>query len=215
MYKATKGIQQIAIEFYQRKSSTTQIELYPYIYQSCQPLRMQPGIEDVSGASVDNWVHKIARFDLSVLPFCPTYASIHIFGGEEGWELQISSVNLTVLGKLSKKHRSSPSSFERPASTLSGPRATEEFPSGWWIWVVGFAGAVIVFLFAAAMLRMVRLCLGDDDRHIYHISNWLPTYQPNCKGSVELANVTSDCKRAAQAKQKSAKNTTQKPKQGV
>eukprot|EP00210_Caulerpa_lentillifera_P007145 g6835.t1 len=212
VYKATKGILLVEIDYYQKNPSTTHIALFPYTHQSCQPIRLEPVISEGSGPVVSNWTHKVAYFDLSSLPFCAKYASIHISGGKEGWELQISNVNLTVLGELSKRHRSSPRVFERPASTLSAGGGTGGSPTGWWIWLLAFFGAVIVFMSAASIVRIIRLCLGDDDRHIYHISNWLPRNKLKCKGDVEMATVTVDIKRAAEVKKTSFTNTSQKLK---
>jgi len=155
---------------------------------------MQNGTGPTSGG----WVHKVALFDLRTLPFCPRHASIHISGGSEGWELQISRVILTVLGAVSERRRPEQGSGQRFGggnayeSSSSSTRSRSDSGDGGgvkiagWTWAVILGGAALVFLFVTFVVRMSRICLGDDERHVYHISNWIPTKWSKNGGMVDM-----------------------------
>eukprot|EP00210_Caulerpa_lentillifera_P006255 g5974.t1 len=193
VYRASRGIKRVEVEYFQYESSTaTSLALFPYVNQNCQPIRLEPNMRSGKGQTSGGWVHRVAHFDLTALPFCATHVSIHISGGVEGWELQISIVRLTVLGEIAEQSRDpsrtpkqpiytppsynpSSRSSEPPTSTRSATGGKGGSPTGWWIWVLVLIGVIAVFVFGAFAIRTFCSCVGDDDHDTtHHIPNWIP-----------------------------------------
>lgn len=188
----------VRIEFFHYQPFNTRLALFPYVHQGCQPIRLEPIMENGTGPTSGGWVHKVAQFDLRQLPFCPTHASIHISGGSRGWELQISRVILTVLGEVAERRRPKEETRGRPdgsnayqaTSSSTGSQSGSSSSGGigiaGWVWAVILGGAALVFLFVTFVVKMSRVCLGDDERHVYHISNWIPAKWSKNPGGVDL-----------------------------
>lgn len=164
VYVSTGGFRSIDVEVYQYPPFDAKLEILPFASEDCKPIVLKPNY-DAAGSDKKrgDWNYRIARFDMSDLPLCPTQISVVLSGGEQGWELQISKVTVTFLGNLRY-----PVYLE---STKSSEASEDEVVGQWWLWVCVLIGVIGVFVFAGFVIQRMALCFGDDERSIYHISN--------------------------------------------
>jgi len=158
VYGATDGVRMLDIEVYQYRPYQTRITVVPYDSDDCQPLELEPRFRAISQNNDDGWIHRIARFDLRELPLCPRRVAVKTSGGENGWELEISRVTLSVMGNLEV----TPSLNQRDDDASS-----DDGDSGggvkWWMWMCGLIAIFVVCLVAATIVQSAPECCGRDE----------------------------------------------------